>query len=242
MKPLDTGKQLPGLMADAEFPQPRTRIMIGDVSAVGCIDVANAQHLGQKVCQLVSALSQGRRPLLPLRFMDKKLWIVRFEHAGTGARRYHDVIELLEGGDDLSGDPLGALGVATVIGWLAAAGLCLRDDDLAACLLQQLHGGEADVWTKQVDQAGNEQTDPLRPALHARPQGIGRQDTGFRIGGDSARVGSMLMAFLYATGSTVTGSSFQISRLYSVMVRSVENLPLWAELRMLMRVQRSVFW
>lgn len=36
-----------------------------------------------------------------------------------------------------------------------------------------------------------------------------------------------------------TGVSFQISALYSAMVRSVENLPLAAELMMLMRTQRS---
>ena len=40
-------------------------------------------------------------------------------------------------------------------------------------------------------------------------------------------------------GIGATGVSCQISALYSAMVRSVENLPLAAVLRMLMRVQRS---
>nr|VFK34539.1 MAG: hypothetical protein BECKMB1821I_GA0114274_10757 [Candidatus Kentron sp. MB]VFK76891.1 MAG: hypothetical protein BECKMB1821H_GA0114242_10815 [Candidatus Kentron sp. MB] len=51
---------------------------------------------------------------------------------------------------------------------------------------------------------------------------------------------SVTLNRFYESGAT--GLRCQISSLYSRMVRSVENLPLVAVLRMLMRVQRSLSW
>jgi hypothetical protein len=54
-----------------------------------------------------------------------------------------------------------------------------------------------------------------------------------------ARKGNTYKTVKLAYRPAATGVSFQISALYSSMVRSVENLPLAAVLMMLMRVQRS---
>jgi hypothetical protein len=181
----------------------------------------------------VSALGERQCPLLPLCVLGKKSWVVNFHHTGTGARGYHDVIECFEGGDDLSGNSLCGARIATIIGGLAAAGLRPRDDDVAARLLEQLHRREPGIGAKQIDEAGNQQADyPLRPNLHVRPQRIGDKllraaELVMRGSSFAERLWPFSTLYtLYATGSTVTGSSFQMSRLYSRMVRSVENQPL----------------
>jgi hypothetical protein len=42
---------------------------------------------------------------------------------------------------------------------LAAADLQGRDLDRAACILEELHGGETDRGPEQIDQAGDEKRD-----------------------------------------------------------------------------------
>src|SRR3546814_11868800 len=80
--------------------------------------------------------------------------------------RRHDVVVAFEGLDDPPRDGARILGVAGIVGRLAAAGLRPRHLDIAAGILQQLDGGEADLRPEQVDQAGDEQRDPAaRPGL-----------------------------------------------------------------------------
>ena len=57
------------------------------------------------------------------------------------------------------------------------------------------------------------------------------------LGSANQQKKSYFRFFLDESGAI--GSSLQISSLYSFMVRSVENLPLFAVLMMLIRVQRS---
>ncbi|MEJ2202404.1 MAG: aldehyde dehydrogenase family protein, partial [Desulfuromonadaceae bacterium] len=62
---------------------------------------------------------------------------------------------------------------------------------------------------------------------------------GYKQSGHGREFGRHGLEKTYSTGTGDVGGTFQISRLYSCMVRSVENLPLAAVLRILMRTQPS---
>src|SRR6266481_4396473 len=96
----------------------------------------------------------------PVGVAVKQLAIMRFQHAGAGARGRHDVIIGREGLDHLFGDGARAAAVAGIEGRLSAAGLG-RHRDPAAGILQELDGREADRRPDQIDQAGDEKTDAL---------------------------------------------------------------------------------
>jgi hypothetical protein len=90
--------------------------------------------------------------------------IVNLQHSRARARRRHHVIVGLERRDRLLGERHGVAPVTGIVGGLAATGLRRRHRDPAADVLEQLHRGEADARTKQVDQASDEQAD-VRAAL-----------------------------------------------------------------------------
>ncbi len=92
-----------------------------------------------------------------LRLVGEQLRIMLADHAGAGAGRGDDIVEAVEGGDDLAGDRLGIRPVAGIVGRLAAAGLRSRHLDGAAGVLEQLDGGEADGRAEEVDEAGDEE-------------------------------------------------------------------------------------
>ena len=64
----------------------------------------------------------------------------------------------LEGGNHVAGEVGGGAAVAGIEGGLAAAGL-RGHGDLAARILQQLDGREADAGAEKIDQTGDEEAD-----------------------------------------------------------------------------------
>ena len=103
-----------------------------------------------------------------VRLVGEQLGIMLADHAGAGAGRRDDIVEAVEGRDDLPRDRLGIRPVAGIIGGLAAAGLRARHLDRAAGVFEQLHRGKAHGRAEEVDEAGDEQTYADRFFRHCR--------------------------------------------------------------------------
>jgi hypothetical protein len=84
---------------------------------------------------------------------------VKLEHAGAGARGSDDIVETIEGGDDLFGNAAGIAAVAGIVCRLAATGLDFWNTDRTAGGLEKPDRRESNVWPKEIDEAGYEQPD-----------------------------------------------------------------------------------
>ena len=91
---------------------------------------------------------------------------------------------------------------------------------------------------------------PQAGIIETESQGMYEVQTGARIGAEPDDITGVRRYLRLAEDDmehpqavlALTGSSFQMSRLYSSIVRSEENLPAAAVLRMLIRVQFSSSW
>src|SRR5215469_6111665 len=83
------------------------------------------------------------------------------------------MIEAFEEIHDLAGDGLGGLAVARVVGRLTAAGLGRGRVDDATRLLEELGGGQAHAGTKEIDEAGDEESDADGQALQPSEEPAG---------------------------------------------------------------------
>ena len=81
------------------------------------------------------------------------------DHARAGTRRHDDIVERLEGIDDLPRDVGGMRIGAGVPGGLSATGLHRGHFDRAARVFQQFDRSEAHLRTHEIDEAGDEQAD-----------------------------------------------------------------------------------
>ena len=98
------------------------------------------------------------RSLGEVGIIGEKIGIVFGHHAAAGARGRDDVVAVGEGVHGLQGERLRIGPVARIEGGLAAAGL-RGHGDLAARILQQFDGGEADAGAEEIDKTGDEEAD-----------------------------------------------------------------------------------
>ena len=121
-------------------------------------DGGHAQHVGQKAHELMALAREDLRPLREIGIIGEKVGVMFRHHAAAGARGRDNVIAVGEGVHGLQGEGARIGSVAGIEGGLAAAGL-RGHGDLAARILQQLHGGEADAGAKEIDETGDEEAD-----------------------------------------------------------------------------------
>ena len=136
LQSVDRAQQLPRLLADLQFAQAGTGVVVGDAAVERRFDAGHAAHVDEEADQLVRLGGKGIRPGCPRRVVAEQGGVVRVQHPGARAGRRHDVVEILEGRDGLARDRLGVFAVAGVIRRLSAAGLRRRHLDRAAALLR----------------------------------------------------------------------------------------------------------
>ena len=161
-KALDLGEQAARLRLHPQFAQARAAVMIGggrvEADAIGF----PAQHLVQIGHDLEGFRGHRLRPGEPVRIAFEQFGIMAADGAGAGARGDDDGRIGFERRDRLLRQRDGMGAVAAVERGLAAAGLALRHDDVAAGGFERADRGEADARAHHVDQAGDEQGDRLR--------------------------------------------------------------------------------
>ena len=102
------------------------------------------------------------------------------QHAGAGTARRHDIVIGLKEIDHLAGNGQRRLPVTGVVGRLAATGLGRWRLDEAACILQQLDGGQADGGAEEIDEAGDEESDADRQNGNVPGSGMQMSRAGWR--------------------------------------------------------------
>ncbi len=152
-------QELARLSLDAEFPKPRTGIVISDGAVEGGVDRGHAHHVGEERHEFVGAIGQVLGLGHHVGIVGEEFRIVPLDHAGAGTRGRHHVGVGCKCLDHLGRDRLGRGPVAGVVSRLAAAGL---DGNVhhTARILQELDGRETDRWPEEVDEAGHEKPDP----------------------------------------------------------------------------------
>ena len=158
MRITDGCEQGARLFLNVQFAQTGTTVVIGDGTGASGIDLVHPAYVGEEGDEFVAAFGQFARPVVPGGVGCQQRRVVFAQHAGAGAGRCDDVIKGLERRNHLPGDGAGIGPVAAVVGGLAAAGLCLGHGDRAAGLFQQFDRGKADAGTKQIHEAGDEQS------------------------------------------------------------------------------------
>ena len=141
------GEQAARLLLDLQLAQARAAVMVGHAAREAARHRRHAAHVDEERDELVHAFGEGACAPLGFIVAGHEARIVQLEHRRARPGRRHDVVEAVERRDRLQGDGAGAWRLAAVVGWLAAARLRPRHDHLAACGLQQPHGGKADGGT-----------------------------------------------------------------------------------------------
>ena len=139
--------------------------MIGDRPVEARFGARDAEHVDEKLGQLVGLGRERIGARLPVRIALEQLGIVHPHLAGARAGGRDDIVARLECGDHLFGDRARRCAVAGVERRLAAAGL-RRHVDVAARLLQELDRGEADRGPDQIDEAGDQEAHALARSGH----------------------------------------------------------------------------
>ena len=132
--------------------------MIGDDVRKAGDDAADAAHVGQKADEFMALRGERNGALRHVGVAREQFRIMFRQHAAAGAGRRDDVVATGECIDILRGDRLRSGAVAGIVRRLPATRL-RGDDHLAAAVLDQPHGGEADARAKQIDETGDEQAD-----------------------------------------------------------------------------------
>ena len=141
----DRLQQLPRLLLDPKFAQPRATVVIGDGAArVPRGQPFDAHDVGQEADQLVSPRSHriGARPQIWI--VIEQMRQVVLQHAAARPGRHHDIIIATERIQDALGQIARGSAIAGIVRRLPAAGLRARHLDLAAGLFQQSDCREAD--------------------------------------------------------------------------------------------------
>src|SRR5215472_14515247 len=96
---------------------------------------------------------------------------MHLQHAAAGARGGHHIIVWSKALNDLLGDLPRGGAITRIERRLTATGLP-RNLDGATCVLKQLDRREGDRRTNEIDETGDEQTDPNGPARRALSEGV----------------------------------------------------------------------
>ena len=155
----DRAEERAGLGLDAEAAQARAAVVIGDGNRRRDGDGPHAEHVGQERGDLVGLGAERRRAGAPGVVGVEHFGIVLRDGGAAGPGGDDDVIVALESVDDLAGDVAGGGGVAGIPSRLAAAGLGVRNLDVAARVGQELDRREADRRPEHVHKAGDEKRD-----------------------------------------------------------------------------------
>ena len=151
------GEEAARLALHLELAQAGAGVVVGGGDGGRRVDRLHAHDVREEAHQLVAARRQLLRPRAHRRVVGEQLGVVLDQHPAAGARGDDDVVVARERRDDAARQGLGGGAVARVEGGLPAAGLRRRDLDLAARVLEQLDGREADARAEQVDEAGDEE-------------------------------------------------------------------------------------
>jgi len=78
------------------------------------------------------------------------------DHRSAGARGDDNVVGCAEDVQEMAGNFAGVVGISTIKGGLAAAGLSCGEVDLVAQALQHFCHGDSDFWKNLIDDARDE--------------------------------------------------------------------------------------
>ena len=160
----DTGQQTAGRVLDAQLAQSVAAIVERDHVVEARPHVFHAGDLGEKRGELPDPLFEGMHASQRFRLFLEQLGEVMRHHRGAGTGRRHNALRGFEGVEEMARHGARFVAIAAVEGGLPTAGLALREVDLVAEAFENVGHIHADLGKKLVDNAGDEQRDPITHA------------------------------------------------------------------------------
>src|SRR5262249_23660453 len=130
---------------DSELSQSMAAVVKSDNAFEPRADVLHLRDLGQKRRKLPDPAFERMNARQSLRLLIEQLGIVMRHHRGTGTRRGHDALGILERIEEVPGDRTGLCAESAVERRLSAAGLVLGKIELVTEPFEHLGHGHSDA-------------------------------------------------------------------------------------------------